>query len=64
MSALDNLVQFAPVEPYTATFWTIVDLDPLPFRKLQFDPAHGAFHTMHPFSLAIPVREMILQPGS
>src|SRR5690606_40212800 len=42
--AVDDLVEFAPVEPDTPAFRAIVDLHPLPVHHLKFGSIHRALH--------------------
>lgn len=48
---LDDLVQFAPVEPNATTLWAVINLDTLPFAHYQAYPADRTLHSRRRFVL-------------
>lgn len=47
---LDDLVEFAPVEPYAPALWAVIYFDTLPLSKHQVDITCWTFHVVVKFS--------------
>jgi hypothetical protein len=48
-TALDDLVEFAAVEPDAAALRAVIDLDTLPVAHMESHLAHGAHHSGNGF---------------
>jgi len=58
---LDHLFQLAPVQPYTSTFRTIINLYALTIRYGQWDVTNGTIHDSSSLSVKLFIATCALQ---